>query len=122
MKPRPLKDLVARESPSQTGRRTLLDRNISIRSGRKPESATTTLVAAPESAPNAKTPLSSDNNRPAAEPIVQRPAPVVTAIEPPPRCGTAFSEAQTLVRENSGRSRNSTAKMLFPPGDDEGVG
>jgi hypothetical protein len=48
-----------------------------------------------------------------ADPIVQRPAPVVTA-DPPARCGTAFSEAQTLVRDSSDRSRNSIAK---PPLD-----
>ncbi|KAL1882307.1 hypothetical protein Daus18300_000793 [Diaporthe australafricana] len=48
-----------------------------------------------------------------ADPIIQRPAAVVTA-EPPARCGTAFSEAQTLVRANSDRSRNSIAK---PPLD-----
>lgn len=48
-----------------------------------------------------------------ADPIIQRPAAVVTA-DPPARCGTAFSEAQTLVRANSDRSRNSIAK---PPLD-----
>ncbi|KAI3392081.1 hypothetical protein diail_6187 [Diaporthe ilicicola] len=46
-------------------------------------------------------------------PTIQRPAAVVTA-DPPARCGTAFSEAQTLVRANSDRSRNSIAK---PPLD-----
>ncbi|KKY30263.1 putative acetylserotonin methytransferase-like protein [Diaporthe ampelina] len=48
-----------------------------------------------------------------ADPIIQRPAAAVTA-DPPARCGTAFSEAETLVRANSDRVRNSIAK---PPLD-----
>lgn len=39
-------------------------------------------------------------------------------IDPPTRCGTAFSEAQTLVRENSVRSRNSIAKLPLSNDDD----
>ncbi|ROW07849.1 hypothetical protein VMCG_03502 [Cytospora schulzeri] len=48
-------------------------------------------------------------------PTIQRPAPVVTA-DPVHRTGTAFSEAQTLVRTNSNRSRSSIAK---PPLENE---
>lgn len=43
-----------------------------------------------------------------------RPAPV-TLADAPPRSGTAFSEAKTLVRENSTRSRNSIAKLPLEP-------
>lgn len=75
-------------------------------------------AAAPESAPNANT--SPSDSRP-AEPIIQKPAPVAV-IGPPPRCGTAFSEAQTLVRESSTRSRSSIAKLPLPSSDDNQVG
>lgn len=51
-------------------------------------------------------------------PGVERPPPVALAVAPadvPPRCETAFSEAQTLVRSSSNRSRSSIAKPpLFP--------
>lgn len=52
-----------------------------------------------------------------SDPIIQRPAPTATTFEPPPRCGTAFSEAQTLVRENSTVSRNSIAKLPLSSSD-----
>lgn len=122
--PRPSIDSMTRDSPSRTGRRTPLERKISIREGKKPEASTSTAQApapapapgslttalTPESAPNANTSPSSDDHRPAEPIVIQRPAPVAT-IDPPPRCGTAFSEAQTLVRENSARSRSSIAKL-----------
>ncbi|KAL8393560.1 hypothetical protein RB595_003342 [Gaeumannomyces hyphopodioides] len=48
--------------------------------------------------------------------IVQRPAPVaVVESAPPPRCETAFSEAQTLVRSNSNRSRGSATGAKAGP-------
>ena len=50
------------------------------------------------------------------ETVIERPAPVALA-EVPPRCDTAFSEAQTLVRSGSTRSRSSIAKppLLYEP-------
>lgn len=133
--PRPSIDSMTRDTPSRTDRRTPLERTISIREGKKTEASSTTTstapgqgpaptslmtAATPESAPNANTSPSSDDQRP-AEPIsIQRPAPVAV-IDPPPRCGTAFSEAQTLVRENSVRSRSSIAKLPLA-GDGGAIG
>lgn len=119
--PRPSIDSMTRDTPSRTGRRTPLERKISIREGKKPEASISTAPApAPtptpaslttaESAPNANTSPSSDDHRPTESILIQRPAPVAM-IDPPTRCGTAFSEAQTLVRENSVRSRSSIAKV-----------
>lgn len=123
---------MTRDTPSRTGRRTPLERKMSVREGKKPEAstaavtATTSPAAGPESAPNANTSPSSDDDyfhyhnqqqRPAEPAIIQRPAPVAT-IDPPPRCGTAFSEAQTLVRENSVRSRSSIAKLPLAGAND----
>ncbi|KAK1984635.1 hypothetical protein LZ30DRAFT_585810 [Colletotrichum cereale] len=48
---------------------------------------------------------------PATATPIQRPPPVVDL---PPRSDTAFSQAQTLVRSNSTRSRSSIAKLPFP--------
>lgn len=56
------------------------------------------------------------------DPVIDRPPPVALAValaDVPPRCETAFSEAQTLVRSNSNRSRSSIAKppiISEPPG------
>ncbi|KAB5549832.1 hypothetical protein GE09DRAFT_186320 [Coniochaeta sp. 2T2.1] len=48
--------------------------------------------------------------------VIERPAPVAFS-KIPPRCDTAFSEAQTLVRSGSTRSRSSIAKpaLLYEP-------
>ncbi|KAG6368046.1 hypothetical protein INS49_002246 [Diaporthe citri] len=95
---RPSIDSTPRDSQSRAGRRTPLERNMSVRDGKKTSATAHTGPSVGASEPY---------------PIIQRPAAVVTA-EPPARCGTAFSEAQTLVRANSDRSRNSIAK---PPLD-----
>ncbi|CAN8101073.1 unnamed protein product [Discula destructiva] len=60
----------------------------------------------------------SQSSSPPAEPTIQRPAPTAV-LDAPPRCGTAFSEAQTLVRENSTLSRSSIAKLPLSPDPDE---
>lgn len=58
--------------------------------------------------------MSSQDRR--EEPVIERPAPVALS-EIPQRCDTAFSEAQTLVRSGSTRSRSSIAKppLLYEP-------
>lgn len=102
-------DAVSRDSPSRAGRRTPLEGKPSSLDGRQPASVIdpAATVAIDSAAAN----TSPSSVRP-AEPIIQRPTPAAV-IEPPPRCGTAFSEAQTLVRENSTVSRNSIAKLPF---------
>lgn len=109
--PRPSIDSVSRDSPSRAGRRTPLERKTSVQGGEKPVPATvsTTAVAIDSAAAN-----TSPSSAQPAEPIIQRPAPAAV-IDPPPRCGTAFSEAQTLVRENSTMSRSSIAKLPLSP-------
>lgn len=96
---------------------------MSVRDGRKTSATTATGPSMGASEPvdaGESTVVWPSESRQAlqADPIIQRPAAVVTA-EPPTRTGTAFSEAQTLVRANSDRSnsdriRHSIAK---PPLD-----
>lgn len=104
---RPSIDSVSRDTPSRAGRHTPLERKVSVREGKR------LVSGASSSAPTTNT--SPSESRP-PEPIITRPAAAVT-FEPPPRCGTAFSEAQTLVRENSGRSRSSIAKIPLSQGE-----
>lgn len=114
---RPSIDSASRDSPSRAGRRTPLERNMSVRDGKKTSATTATGPSTGASEPvdlgESTVVWPSESRIAVADPIIQRPAAVVTA-EPPARCGTAFSEAQTLVRANSDRSRNSIAK---PPLD-----
>jgi len=87
-------------SPPRNGRETPLGRSASRREGKQ---------AAPggrQSALDGR--ISPDYFE---EPVLQRPAPVADV---PPRSETAFSEAQTLVRGSSTRSRSSIAKLPFP--------
>lgn len=112
---RPSIDSTPRDSPSRAGRRTPLERNMSVRDGKKTSATTATgpSMGASEPVDAGESTVVWPSESRQADPIIQRPAAVVTA-EPPARCGTAFSEAQTLVRANSDRSRNSIAK---PPLD-----
>ncbi|KUI60486.1 hypothetical protein VP1G_07706 [Cytospora mali] len=113
---RPSIDSMSRDSPPRAGRRTPLERKISIRDGKKPAPAAvgpagSSSMAVPESTDADErrvTAWPSDRGHP-DNPIIQRPAPVATT-DPAHRSWTAFSEAQTLARTNSNRSRSSIAK------------
>ncbi|PSR79824.1 hypothetical protein BD289DRAFT_455665 [Coniella lustricola] len=120
---RPSIDSVTRDSPSRTGRRTPLERNNNNDNNNNDNdnnddnnNNNNNMSAA---AGKSKRPqdTAGDNTS-----ILQRPAPVALARTPPPRCDTAFSEAQTLVRDSSTRSRNSIAKLPLAPQDRPGSG
>ncbi|KAH8766778.1 hypothetical protein F5883DRAFT_78144 [Diaporthe sp. PMI_573] len=109
---RPSIDSASRDSPSRAGRRTTpLERNMSVRDGKKTPAtqATGPSMGPSEPVDTGESTVVWPSESRQEDPIIQRPAAVVTA-DPPARCGTAFSEAQTLVRANSDRSRNSIAK------------
>ncbi|KAJ4397286.1 hypothetical protein N0V93_001510 [Gnomoniopsis smithogilvyi] len=110
--PRPSIDSISRDLPPKAGRRTPSEAKTSTQNGSKktvPASGPATAVAIDSAAANTSPSIATP-----PEPIIQRPAPAAV-IDPPPRCGTAFSEAQTLVRENSTVSRNSIAKLPISP-------
>lgn len=104
--------------PRGAGRQTPIERKVSVREGKRPAAAaiigtnnsSTTVPESLSRRANASSPSPSEGGRGA---VVGNSN---TAIEPPTRTGTAFSEAQTLVRENSGCStsnnnRRSIAKL-----------
>ncbi|KAK7743627.1 hypothetical protein SLS53_004162 [Cytospora paraplurivora] len=118
---RPSIDSASRDSPSRAARRTPIERKTSVRDGRRPAgpagSSSMTVPESEDADERRITAWPADRWQP-GDPAVQRPAPVATT-DPVHRTGTAFSEAQTLVRTNSARSRSSIAK---PPLENQAEG
>lgn len=94
-------------TPPRNTRKLSVRRQASVRDGKQP---------APSN--GRQTPMDGRNSSldRREDPVIEWPAPVALS-EMPPRCDTAFSEAQTLVRSGSTRSRSSIAKppLLYEP-------
>lgn len=95
-------------TPPKSQRKPSVRRQASVRDGRQPSGSN-----GRQSAMDGR---NSSLDRREEETVITRPAPVAVS-EMPPRCDTAFSEAQTLVRSSSNRSRSSIAKppILYEP-------
>lgn len=111
-------DSVTRDSPSRAGRRTPLERQTSIRDGKRPAAANivnaSTEAVMGSSAHmygNATASPSDNTNSPAAEPIIQRPAPVAVIDASPARGRTASFETPAPIREAGAPARSSIAKL-----------
>ncbi|KAK2597014.1 hypothetical protein N8I77_012888 [Diaporthe amygdali] len=111
---RPSVDSVPRDSPSRAGRRTPLERNMSVRDGKKTSATTTGPSMGPSEPVDAgeSTVVWPSESR-QADPIIQRPAAVVTA-DPPARNSIAKPPLDNRATHYGEASSEAPLRSIFP--------